>query len=105
MKTCFFIGHRDAPQALHDRPPATVERHIAEYGASDFVVVRYGAFDHLAARAVIAAKRRHPGVTLTLLLPYYTSASSPLPDGFDGSLFPITTLQGDSSGGNDLFRP
>lgn len=88
MKTCFFIGHRDAPQALYDRLPATVERHIAEYGASDFVVGRYGAFDHLAARAVIAAKRRHPGVTLTLLLPYYTSASSPLPDGFDGSLFP-----------------
>ena len=88
MKTCFFIGHRDAPQVIYDRLEAAVERHITEYGVTDFVVGKYGNFDRLAARAVIASKRRHPGVTLTLLLPYYGTHSESLPEGFDGSLFP-----------------
>lgn len=88
LKTCFFIGHRDAPESVYARLQAAVERHITEYGVTDFVVGRYGNFDHLAARAVIEAKQRHPEVTLTLLLPYYRARTEPLPDGFDGSLFP-----------------
>ena len=88
MKTCFFIGHRDAPEGIYDRLLAAVERHITEYGVTDFVVGRYGNFDHLAARAVVEAKQRHAGVSLTLLMPYYRADAEPLPDGFDGSLFP-----------------
>ena len=88
MKTCFFIGHHDAPESIYDRLLAAVERHITDYGVTDFVVGRYGNFDHMAARAVINAKRRHTGVMLTMLLPYYRSDAKPLPDGFDGSLFP-----------------
>lgn len=88
VKTCFFLGHRDAPQGVYGRLLASVERHIAECGAEDFVVGRYGSFDLLAARAVIEAKRRHPNVTLTLLLPYCQNNPEPLPAGFDGSLFP-----------------
>ena len=88
MKTCFFIGHHDAPESIYDRLLAAVERHISDYGVTDFIVGRYGNFDHMAARAVINAKRRHIGVTLTLLLPYYRSDATSLPDGFDGSLFP-----------------
>ena len=88
MKTCFFIGHRDAPESIYGRLLAAVERHIIEYGVTDFVVGRYGNFDRLVARAVIEAKQRHSGVTLTLLMPYYRSNIEPLPDGFDGSLFP-----------------
>ena len=88
MKTCFFIGHRDAPESIYDRLLEAVRRHITEYGVTDFVVGRYGRFDHLAARAVIEAKRYHPGVTLTLLTPCYRAAAEPLPDGFDGTFFP-----------------
>ena len=88
MKTCFFIGHRDTPVNVYDRLLASVERHIIEYGVTDFVVGRYGNFDHLAARAVIEAKRHHADVTLTLLMPYYRINAAPLPDGFDGSVFP-----------------
>ena len=88
MKTCFFIGHRDAPESIYDRLLTVVERHISEYGVTDFVVGKYGNFDHIATRAVLEAKRNHADVTLTLLMPYYRTDADPLPDGFDGSLFP-----------------
>lgn len=88
MKTCFFIGHRDASESIYDKLLQAVERHISEYGATDFVVGRYGNFDRLAARAVIEEKRHHADITLTLLMPYYRADANPLPDGFDGSLFP-----------------
>ena len=88
MKTCFFIGHRDAPESIYNRLLQAVERHITEYGVTDFVVGRYGSFDRLAARAVMEAKQHHHNVSLTLLMPYYRADDEPLPDGFDGSLFP-----------------
>ena len=88
MKTCFFIGHRDAPESIYGCLLTTVERYITEYGVTDFVVGRYGSFDQLAARAVIEAKQHHTDVSLTLLVPYYRSNSELLPVGFDGSLFP-----------------
>ena len=88
MKTCFFIGHRDAPESIYNRLITVVERHISEYGVTDFVVGRYGNSDRLAARAVIEEKRHHADITLTLLMPYYRTDAESLPDGFDGSLFP-----------------
>ena len=88
MKTCFFIGHRDAPESIYNRLLEAVECHISEYGVTDFVVGRYGNFDRLATRAVIEEKRHHADITLTLLMPYYRTDAESLPDGFDGSLFP-----------------
>ena len=70
-KTCFFIGHRDAPKALRPLLDAAVERHITEYGVTEFVAGHYGRFDYMAAAAVRTAKARHPDITLVLLLPYY----------------------------------
>ena len=52
MSTCFFIGHREAPDTLLDKLSSEVERHITEYGVTDFVVGRYGRFDALAAKCV-----------------------------------------------------
>ncbi len=89
MSTCFFIGHREAPDVLLDKLSAEVERHITEYGVTDFVVGRYGRFDSLAAKCVKATKKRHPGVTLTLLLPYHPyDRPIPTPPGFDGTFYP-----------------
>ena len=89
MSTCFFIGHREAPDTLLDKLSAEVERHITEYGVTDFVVGRYGRFDALAAKCVKAAKKRHPEVTLTLLLPYHPyDRPTPTPPGFDGTFYP-----------------
>ena len=89
MGICFFIGHREADDELLPALAAAVERHITEYGVTSFIVGRYGNFDKLAARAVIDAKKRHPEVTLTLLLPYHPfDRPTPTPKGFDGTFYP-----------------
>ena len=86
---CFFIGHREAGGELIPALAEAVERHITEYGVTSFMVGHYGNFDKLAARAVIDAKKRHPEVTLTLLLPYHPfDRPIPTPEGFDGTFYP-----------------
>ena len=87
--TCFFIGHREAPEALLPLLEEAVERHIVEYGVTDFMVGNYGHFDALAARAVKTAKQRHPEVTLFLLLPYHPyDRPIATPKGYDGTFYP-----------------
>lgn len=87
--TCFFIGHREAGDELLPALTEVVERHITEYGVTSFMVGRYGNFDKLAARVVIDAKKRHPEVTLTLLLAYHPfDRPTPTPKGFDGTFYP-----------------
>ncbi len=87
---CFFVGHSDAGEAVYPALLEAVERHITEYGVTEFRVGNYGSFDRMAARAVREAKRQHPGVTLYLALPYLPGLGRPLPDmeGFDGSIYP-----------------
>ena len=88
-KTCFFIGHREAPEGIFPALAEAVEAHIARYGVTEFIVGGYGSFDALAARAVIAAKQLHPGVILTRLLAYHPAERNvSLKQGFDGSLYP-----------------
>ena len=87
MKTCFFIGHREAPDSLLPILAAEV-RHITEYGVTDFVVEWYGHFDDMAARYVKAAKKRQPEVTLTLLLPYHPyDRPTPTPPCLDSTFY------------------
>lgn len=89
MGICFFIGHREADDELIPALTAAVERHITEYGVTSFMVGRYGNFDKLAARTVIDAKKRHPEVTLTLLLPYHPfDRPIPVPKGYDSTFYP-----------------
>lgn len=66
---CFFIGHRDAELELMPQIEAAVHRHITEDGVTEFIVGQYGAFDRMAARAVINAKRHYPNITLSILCP------------------------------------
>lgn len=89
ISSCFFIGHRDAGGSVFPQLSAAVEQHIAEYAVTEFFVGHYGQFDALAARAVKDAKKRHPEVTLTLLLPYHPF-DHPIqtPKGFDGTFYP-----------------
>lgn len=89
MGVCFFIGHREAGDELLPALTAAVERHITEYGVTNFMVGRYGNFDKLAARTVIDVKKRHPEVTLTLLLPYHPfDRPIPVPKGYDSTFYP-----------------
>ena len=89
MKSCFFIGHREASSEVLPALEEAVEQHIVEYGVTEFIVGNYGGFDHIAAKAVIAAKERHPGISLSMLIPYHP-AEQPikLPPGFDNTFYP-----------------
>lgn len=87
--TCFFIGHRDAPDSLLPELIRQAERHITEYGVREFAVGRYGRFDFLAAAAVQKVKEYYPDVRLVYLRPYHP-AERPIktPKGFDSSFYP-----------------
>lgn len=89
MKSCFFIGHREASAEILPALRKAVEQHIVEYGVTDFIVGHYGGFDRIAAKAVTAAKERHPEIKLSMLIPYHP-AEQPveLPSGFDNTFYP-----------------
>ncbi|MBD5101810.1 MAG: hypothetical protein HDT27_03775 [Subdoligranulum sp.] len=89
MGSCFFIGNHDAPPEMERKLRAVVEQHITAYGVVRFVVGHYGAYDAMAARAVAEAKKSHPDISLTILLPYYPAAPDTLPQvAFDDTLYP-----------------
>ena len=88
-KSCFFIGHREASSELLPLLNEAIEAHITRYGVTNFIIGHYGGFDQLAAKAVIAAKKCHPEITLSLLLPYHPAERSiKLPAGFDDMIYP-----------------
>lgn len=88
-KSCFFIGHREASSELLPILRQIIEKHISEYGVTEFIVGGYGGFDHLASKAVISLKQQHPQITLSLLIPYHP-AERPIetPPGFDNTYYP-----------------
>ena len=88
-KSCFFIGHREAGPEILPALEAAIEKHISEYGVTEFIVGHYGGFDRLAARALVSAKKRHPEIRLLILIPYHP-AERPIetPPGFDGTFYP-----------------
>ena len=89
MSTCFLIGSHLASDALAAQLDEAIERHIEEYGVSEFVVGKYGNFDRLAADALRRAKGRHPAVRLRLLIPYHPALRpAPVPPGFDDTYYP-----------------
>ena len=88
-KSCFFIGHRYADERIYEKLLATVDTHISEYGVTDFLVGHYGDFDRMAARSVAEARRAHPGISLTMMLPYYPEDRViSVPPIFDGTFYP-----------------
>lgn len=88
-KSCFFIGHREAGPEILPALEDAIEKHISEYGVTEFIAGHYGGFDRLAARALVSAKKRHPDVKLLMLIPYHP-AEHPVetPPGFDGTFYP-----------------
>ena len=89
MKSCFFIGHREAEERLLPTLTAAIDRMIAEEQVSLFYIGGYGGFDRIAATAVKRMKLQHPEITLMLVLPYHP-AERPIetPYGFDGTYYP-----------------
>lgn len=88
-KSCFLSGHRDANVNIYPSLLSEVERHVTEYGVTDFFVGHYGSFDRMAAQAVKEVKAHYSEVRLMLVLPYHP-AIRPIetPKGFDGTYYP-----------------
>lgn len=89
LKSCFFIGHHDTGSMVLPVLYDAVEHHIREYSVTSFFVGHYGAFDRMAAQAVMQAKEHHPEIQLSLVLPYHP-AERPvdIPTGFDTTYYP-----------------
>ena len=64
MSTCFFIGSHTASNTMAPLLDETIERHIVEYGVTEFVVGQHGRFDQLAVEALRREKRGLIQVTL-----------------------------------------
>ena len=89
MKSCFFLGHRDAPESIREALDNAIERHITEYGVTEFFVGHYGRFDRMAQTALVRAKAHHPEISVRLLIPYHpTERPVSAPEGFDGTFYP-----------------
>lgn len=52
MKSCFFIGHREADERLLPRLEFVIDRLIREENVRYFYVGGYGEFDRIATAAV-----------------------------------------------------
>ena len=89
MKSCFFIGHREANESLLPRLESEIDRLITEENVRCFFVGGYGGFDQIAATAVKKTKKQHPEIALILVLPYHP-AERPIekPPGYDGTYYP-----------------
>ena len=89
MKSCFFIGHRDAPDSIALKLRDEIENHITNFGVQFFIVGNYGQFDRMAQTALIQAKKRHPDIFIKMGIPYHPALRHvELPEEFDGSYFP-----------------
>lgn len=89
MKSCFFIGHREANEELSQKLEETVCRLITKENVDLFYVGGYGGFDRVAAGAVKKVKKEFPDIALFLVIPYHP-AERPveIPYGFDGTYYP-----------------
>ena len=89
MKSCFFIGHREADERLLLSLVKKIERLVVSEGVTCFYVGGYGGFDRIAASAVKKVKQRYPDIILMLVLPYHPAERMvETPYGFDGTYYP-----------------
>lgn len=89
MKTCFFIGHRDAPSSIEDKLEKTIHYLRSVCGVSQFVAGHHGNFDRMALSAIENEKHLDPGIYAYVLLEYYCEKPSAfLPACFNGYYLP-----------------
>ena len=90
QKTCFLIGHADAPEEIYPSLLSAVYLHIIQYGITEFFFGNHGNFDHLARRALTEAKNHHSQIRRILVLPYHPAQHTIwLPADIDESLYPF----------------
>ena len=89
MATCFFIGHRDAPEELLPLISDAAERLITDCDVTAFYVGGYGAFDRIAGRAVVVLKKKYSHIRLYRVIAYHPAERpQKAPKGYDGTYYP-----------------
>lgn len=94
MGTCFFIGHRDAPQSVYPVLLDTLECLATRHQVTHFIVGHYGDFDRMAISAIQNVICNHPETEIVaeILEPYFLDRSDTLlPYHFAGFCFPEGT--------------
>jgi hypothetical protein len=69
MKSCFFIGHREADERLLPVLQSVIQQLIEEEGVTEFYVGGYGGFDRIAGAAVKQLKAEYPHISLRIMIP------------------------------------
>lgn len=89
-KSCFFIGHADAPESLLSSLTDEIERLIVQEDVSEFFFGNHGQFDSMARRALAEVKDKYPHIRRILVLAYHPSTlSAGIPKDVDESLYPF----------------
>ena len=89
MKCCFFIGHREANDAILPYIKKAAGELVRQEAVRDFYVGGYGGFDRIVGEAISQLKNEFPFIRLYRVLPYHP-AERPiaLPDHFTGAYYP-----------------
>lgn len=89
MKSCFFIGHREADARLLPTLTEVIRQLVTEEDVRHFYAGGYGGFDQIAGIAVKEVKCQYDGILLNLVLPYHPAERSiEAPLGYDGTYYP-----------------
>lgn len=89
MKSCFFIGHREADGRLLPTLTEVIRQLVTEEHVRHFYAGGYGGFDRIAGIAVNEVKCQYDGISLNLVLPYHPAERSiEAPLGYDGTYYP-----------------
>ncbi|MBR5108582.1 MAG: hypothetical protein IK099_00175 [Clostridia bacterium] len=89
MKTCFFIGHRDASDEILPYIRDAAEKLIVQEEVTQFYVGGYGKFDRLAGQAITDLKAIYSHIHLYRVIPYHPADRKiELPQGYDGMYYP-----------------
>ena len=85
--TVTFCGHSQVANSVTVAAAlAKIIDDLIEEGADEFLLGGYGEFDTMAAVAVRNAKKNHPSIRATLVIPYIDRDYDPAL--YDGSLYP-----------------
>lgn len=89
MKTCFFIGHHDAPSTLQQRLNQVVENLVRYEDVTTFLVDHRGNFDEMATKAVQEAIKFRPELYAYSLIAYHPFEQNvTIPDFFESTYYP-----------------
>ena len=91
MYTCFFIGHRDAPQSIYPELLDILECLVTQHQVTHFIVGHYGDFDRMTISAIQKIICSHPETELIaeILEPYFLDRRDTLlPYHFTGFCYP-----------------